>query len=353
MLTEPTLGWDLGGAHLKAARLGPSGRVERVAQVACPLWRGVPELERALDEAQSALGGAPVHAVTMTGEMVDLFSTRAEGVARLVETMRERVGDRGLRFYAGVKGFVPAARAAEEGLSLASANWRASAELVAARVPEALFVDIGTTTTDLIPVQGGRVRALGRDDAGRLATRELVYTGVVRTPVMAIAREVPFAGEAVPVMAEFFATAADVHRLCGWLPTDADLHPAADGGKKTEAGSARRLARMIGRDAESQPVEAWRSLAWWLAEAQLRSIEDACERLVSREGLAPDAPIVAAGVGRFLAAALATRLARPAVEFADLLPDPGPTPRLVSDCAPAVAVGWLSQARGGGAPPRD
>ena len=352
MPAETTIGWDLGGAHLKAARLGQGGRVERVVEVPCALWRGLPELEQALEAAESALGPAPVHAVTMTGEMVDCFPTRADGVARLVGVMRRRFGDRGLRFYAGSAGLVAAGAAEREGHRLASANWRAAAEVVAASLPEALFVDIGSTTTDLTPVRGGRVRARARDDAARLAAGELVYTGVVRTPVMAFAPAVPFAGESVPLMAELFATAADVHRLCGRLPEGADLHPAADGGEKTEAGSARRLARMIGRDADTQPLEAWRSLAGWLAEVQLRRIGEACTLLLAREGFAADAPLVVAGVGRFLAAQVAERLGRRALEFAALLSDPGPEPELVSDCAPAVAVAWLSQARDGVAPPR-
>ena len=349
MPADPTIGWDLGGAHLKAARLGPTGGVERVLQVPCALWQGLPELEHALDAAESALGPAPAHAVTMTGEMVDCFPTRAHGVACLIEAMRKRVGHEGLRFYAGTRGLVTPSEAAGDGLRVASANWQASAEVVAACFSDALFVDIGSTTTDLIPVRGGQVHPRARDDAGRLASGELVYTGVVRTPVMALAREVPFAGQSVPLMAEVFATAADVHRLCGRLPPGADQHPAADGGEKSVAGSARRLARMIGWDAEALPLDAWRSLARWLAETQLRRIEDACELLISREGLAAEAPVVAAGVGRFLAAAVAARLGRPVLEFADLFPDPGPAPELVSDCAPAVAVAWLSQARGGGA----
>jgi probable H4MPT-linked C1 transfer pathway protein len=349
---EPTIGWDLGGAHLKAARLGPTGGVERVVQVPCALWRGLAELEGALDAAASAVGPAPVHAVTMTGEMVDCFPTRADGVAALAAVMRKRFGDRGLRFYAGARGLVAAGAEEGEGLRLASANWRAAAEVVAGSLPEALFVDIGSTTTDLIPVRGGEVRARAENDAGRLVSGELVYTGVVRTPVMALAREAPFGGHLVPLMAELFATTADVHRLCGRLPVGSDLHPTADGGEKTEAGSARRLARMIGRDAETEPLEAWRSLARWLAEAQLRRIEDACALLLSREGLAPDAPVVSAGVGRFLAVLLAGRLGRASLDFAALLPDPGPEPGLVSDCAPAVAVARLSQARGGVAPPR-
>ncbi|HEU5303157.1 MAG TPA: hydantoinase/oxoprolinase family protein [Gemmatimonadales bacterium] len=350
MQLESVVGWDLGGAHLKVARLGVTGSVERVMQLPCPLWQGIPHLERALDEATSVLGPAPIHAVTMTGEMVDLFSSRSEGVARLVTLMRQRFPEAVLRFYAGLDGFVSAEEAGLAGLRLASMNWMASGELVATRVGDALLVDIGSTTTDLVPVEAGRICARGHDDAGRLLGGELVYSGVVRTPLLAVASEAPFLGEWVPLMAELFATTADVHRLSGRLPEDADQHPAADGGEKTHAGSARRLARMIGRDAESVPMAAWYRLGAWLARAQSRRLEDACERLLSRTNLQDSAPLVGAGVGRFLAADIAARLQRPYCDFAQLLPSSGPLPEGVSDCAPAVAVAWLAQRASVGVP---
>jgi probable H4MPT-linked C1 transfer pathway protein len=351
MPPETVIGWDLGGAHLKAARLAPTGRVERVIQLACPLWRGLTELERALDLATAALGPAATHAVTMTGEMADCFATREEGVASLVAAMQARYP--GLRIYAGELGFVPHDQAAGVALQVASANWMASAALVAARMPAALLIDIGSTTTDLVPVMDGRVCARAHDDAGRMEERELVYTGVVRTPVMAFAAEVPFQGRSVPLVPELFATAADVHRLSGRLPPDGDLHPSADGGEKTEAGSARRLARMIGRDSDTASLADWRQLAQWLAATQVRRIEDACHILLVRNPLPADAPVVTAGVGRFLAVDLAARLKRPCLEFARLVPDSAADADSVSDCAPAVAVAWLSQGRGGGGPPRD
>ena len=343
MGSDAVVGWDLGGAHLKVARVGASGAVERVLQLPCPLWQGMGQLDAALDQALPALGDASVHAVTMTGEMVDLFADRPEGVARLLGVLQERLPDALVRVYAGAAGFLDLEQAAAEAGRVASANWLASATLIGARIPAALLADIGSTTTDLVPVLAGRVCARGWDDPGRLVAGELVYTGVVRTPVMAIAERIPFAGEWVPVMAEYFATTADVHRLTGRLPPDADQHPAADSGPKTESGSARRLARMIGHDSGSAPLAAWRGLAAWLAEAQLRRIEDACRRVLSRAGLPEDAPLVAAGVGRFLTSELGRRLGRPVVEFARLLPAGGADAARVSDCAPAVAVAWLAQ----------
>lgn len=343
MRSETVIGWDLGGAHLKAARLDASGAVGPVVQLPCPLWQGLQHLDAALQQAVSTLGRAPIHAVTMTGEMVDLFASRREGVTRLVAAMRALLPGATVRFYAGPGGWVDPDQAAGAAPLIASANWMASAELVAARVPAALFLDIGSTTTDVVVVQDGRVSARGRTDAERLSAGELVYTGVVRTPVMALADAVPFAGDWVPLMAEYFATTADVYRLTGQLPEAADLHPAADGGEKTVPASARRLARMIGRDLDSAPLAAWRGLAAWLARAQARRIEDACDRLLSRD-LAADLPFVVAGVGRFVGADIPARRGKPCCDFGRLLPGSQVEPDRISDCAPAVAVAWLAKA---------
>ncbi|HEU5260362.1 MAG TPA: hydantoinase/oxoprolinase family protein [Gemmatimonadales bacterium] len=343
MESEPVIGWDLGGAHVKAARLDASGAVERVVQVPCPLWQGMAHLDVALEQVLAMLAPAPIHAATMTGEMADLFPNRRDGVTRLVAALGERLAGPALRFYAGGDGFVDAGRAPAAARRIASANWMASAAVAAARMPAALFVDIGSTTTDLAVVNGGRVRARGADDAERLLGGELLYTGVVRTPVMALAGRVPFGGDWVPVIAERFATAADVYRLTGQLPEGADLHPAADGGEKSVDGSARRLARMVGRDAESAPLRAWRRLAAWLARAQARHIEDAWELLLSRETLTEDAPVVVAGVGRFVAAELARRHGRLCIEFGCLVPATEAERARATDCAPAVAVAWLAQ----------
>jgi (4-(4-[2-(gamma-L-glutamylamino)ethyl]phenoxymethyl)furan-2-yl)methanamine synthase len=342
MPPDAVIGWDLGGAHLKAARLDRQGRVEQVVQLPCALWRGLDQLRMALDDAASRLGHAPVHAATMTGEMVDLFPTRDTGVRALVAEMRGRFPGVRLRVFAGAEHLCSADEAVDAPERVASANWLASALVVARLRPDALLVDVGSTTTDLVAIRGGRVWAGGRDDASRLVTGELVYSGVVRTPVMAMAERVPFGDEQVPLVAEWFAAAADVHRLTGQLPEGADQHPTADGGDKSAGASARRLARMIGRDVESAEPERWRELAAWLAAQQARRLRSAAESVLAREPLPPTAPVVAAGVGRFLLPLLARSLGREIVDFGALLPvAPGEAAR-ASDCAPAVAVGWLA-----------
>ncbi len=334
------LGWDVGGAHLKAVLLAADGRVLRAAQHPCPLWRGLEHLHRAAGEIVQQLGGQPArHAVTMTGELADIFASRAEGVAQIVQAMMQIAGSQ-VRFYAGRCGFVDAAAAACHAADIASANWHASAAYVGMQLGDALFIDIGSTTADFVPIVGGRPAARGYRDAERLDSEELVYTGVVRTPVMAVARRLPFAGAWQNTAAEHFATMADVYRLTGELPPGYDMAETADGRGKSPQDSARRLARMVGCDPEDATAAQWRQLARAVRARQLHQLESALQQLLSRPELGERAPLVGAGAGAFLVRELARRAGREHVDAAQLLP-PGADGR-AAVCFPAFAVAWLA-----------
>lgn len=342
MSTERTIGWDLGGAHLKVARLSHEGRVERTIQLPCALWQGIDRLRRAIDRALNEIGPARDHAITMTGELTDLFPNREAGVAAILDTMSDCLPGTRLRVYAGDAGFVDPSAALTQCWKIASANWRATAQLVATCVPDAIVLDIGSTTTDIVPVAGSRIRARGTDDASRLASQELLYLGVVRTPLMALSARWPFDGGWTGICNEQFATTADVYRLTNELPTDADQHSTPDNGPKDVEASARRIARMIGRDLEAASLDAWIRLADWLRTTQIELTEAAITRIASAGYPAPDAPLVCAGAGGFLARAIANRGGRASIDFADLLgcsPDVGG----VAACAPAVSVALLAQ----------
>ncbi len=343
---DAVLGWDLGGAHAKAALVDGRGRVDAVVQIPCPLWQGLAHLEAGIDEVLQHVGGEAglSHAVTMTGELVDLFPDRTTGVHALIGTMRRRFPTANMAIFGGALGFLDADRARQSALQVASANWLASASWAARRLPEGVLIDVGSTTTDLIPFAGQRVLANGHTDHQRLVGQTLLYTGVVRTPLMAVADKVPFAGEWVPLMAEHFATTADIHRIDGRLPDGADLLPSADNGEKSVPGSVRRLARMLGLDADATDIGGWRQVSRFLAERQLRSIEDACLRILSQPGLSHSAPLVGAGVGRFLVEQISRRLERPYVGFETLIDCDQSWSSKVAECAPAVAVASLAKA---------
>jgi len=68
----------------------------------------------------------------------------------------------------------------------AAANWLALATYAGRLAPRgpAVLLDVGSTTTDVIPLQDGTPVPRGRTDPERLESKELVYTGVRRTPLV-------------------------------------------------------------------------------------------------------------------------------------------------------------------------
>lgn len=342
-MAETAIGWDVGGANLKAARVAKA-RLEAVVQIPCPLWRGLVHLETAMDEALAKLGPCKRHALTMTGEMADTFQSRQDGVRAILAAAQIKLGKDGFRVFSGNSSLVGPEQAARDWRSVASANWQASAKLVASAMPEALFIDIGTTTTDVIAVGAGNVLAVGSTDAERLATDELVYTGIVRTPVMAVAASLTVQDKTQSVMAELFATMADVYRVTGELPKDADEFPTPDGRGKSKRDSARRIARMLGRDLDDARMPVWAAVARQLADAQRARIEVACRRVLNGKPLGPKSPLVGAGCGRFLVQTLAKKLGRPYFDFGDLILAKPKTRHLAAVCAPATALAFFAAA---------
>ncbi|GJD88616.1 hypothetical protein BHAOGJBA_2136 [Methylobacterium hispanicum] len=327
--------------HVKAA-LVEDGVVRDVVQAACPLWRGLPALDKTLAGLPDWTRGEAEHAVTMTGELTDCFADRADGVAQLAGwAARTLAGD--VRIYAGRAGFVAPERAEGCAADIASANWHATAALVGRHLRHALLVDIGSTTADLIPIVDGAPASAGYSDAERLETGELVYTGVVRTPLLALADHAPFRGRRTRLMAETFAHAGDVHRILGDLAEEADQQHTGDLKGKSIPESETRLARMVGRDRGEGSAAEWAALARHFAEAQLRQLHDAAAALLSRPDLPADAPLVTCGAGAFLAERLAARLGRAAIPLTAILAARiAGEPAFASTCGPALAVGLIS-----------
>ncbi|MGJ0396623.1 MAG: hydantoinase/oxoprolinase family protein [Methylocystis sp.] len=338
-----TIGWDIGGAHVKAAR-AQGGRLTQIVQRACAPHESVASLEQALRDARAALGDAGRHRVTMTAELSDAFESRARGVVAVAAMAAREIGGSDILFYAGERGLIARDEIGANVDAIASANWRASAEFVARHCADALFIDIGSTTADLTPIRAGRIAALGANDAERLACGELAYAGLSRGAPQAYATLAPLAGRWTPLVNEAFASMADVRRVLGDIPegeSDADLSPTADGRAKTVAASRARLARLAGRDAAELSDAQWRALAEFLDRAQLRAIEDQIALLQSRDAVGLDTPMVCAGVGRKLAARLAQAQGRAFTDFADLIAAPPALAAKAAHCAPATALALL------------
>jgi len=219
------IGIDVGGANLKV--VDRSGAHIHY----CPLWTEAPlagMLGGYAGEGENA-------AVVMSGELADSFSSKAEGIAFIVDAVREHFPD---AIFYGIDGLFHD-RAVPE---LAAANWLASADYLRGRYPDAVLLDVGSTTADIVPL-GRFDDLLGLTDLLRLQQGYLVYTGMLRTNVATILRAVEINGIFTPVSTEYFACSGDAHLVLGTIQPEDYTSATPDGGQATVDAALRRLQR--------------------------------------------------------------------------------------------------------------
>jgi probable H4MPT-linked C1 transfer pathway protein len=337
MPAAATLAVDIGGANTKAAWL--DGESLRTVSHPFEVWRDREALTAVLREvaAEVAAGEAQPVAITMTAELSDAFRTKREGVTFVLDAAQDAFRDRPLSVLTTAGELVPMEAARERPWDVAAANWVATALAVADAHPDALLVDVGSTTADIVPIAEGRVAATGHNDLDRLLAGELVYTGVLRTNLAAIAPRVPVRGDWCPVSSEYFAISADVHLVLGHLTPGAYDCPTPDDRPATVAFARERIARLVCADVEQLDEGEIDAIAAFLHGEQLRQLDAAARRV--QRCVSPDAPVVAVGSGAFLARDVAARLGRAVAD------PPSPWGAAGTEVAPAAALAALLAAR--------
>lgn len=320
------LGLDIGGANIKAATNDGA-----VRSLSFPMWKQKEQLSTALTEIASGDFSEPVLiAVTMTAELADCFLTKAEGVEFIIESVISAFPNTLIRVWLTSGEFAEPADAIEIPSVVAASNWHALATWAARAVPDgpAMLIDVGSTTTDIIPLLNGLPAPEGLNDLERLASHELVYTGATRTPVCAVVRTVPLNDVPIPLAAELFATTADIHRITGDLPesspsdSSADTCATADGRPATVEFALNRLAHMLCCDRTELTEQQLHHVAQHVADSQIREIAAAAENrltyLTQLSAHAAQSPtILVSGSGHFLATKALAML--PAGSFSQVL----------------------------------
>lgn len=329
------LALDIGGANLKAA----DGDKFAVSQPFA-LWSNPHQLADALRGMLALVPKVDHIAATMTGELADCFTTKAEGVKFILDALSIAADGRHTRIYLTNGKLVSLQVAARQPLLAASSNWHALASFAARYAPSGigLLIDIGSTTCDLIPLVDGQPVTIGKTDPNRMVNGELIYTGVQRAPVCAMTQLVPWRGRKCPVAHELFATMWDAYLLLSDLPEEPHSTHTADGRPATKAAARDRLARAICADREMFSETDARQVADALADAQLKKISAIATQLIARLQQAPHT-VVISGRGEFLARRVLETLKMRSV-IVSLTRELGPE---LSYCAPAHALAVLAR----------
>lgn len=342
------LGLDIGGANTKVCWLEmESGRVVRAKgdSVYHEVWRDPEGLRSVLEnfkhnwkmEDSRTLQGV---ALTMTAELCDIFKSKAEGVIAILRLVEQVFID--IPIYVWTTGgvFVSPSQTRENPLDAAAANWLASATALA-RSPlvkdeEAFLVDMGSTTTDILPLVRGEVVVKGRTDLERLLNGEMVYTGVLRTQVQSIIDCVYVNGMPCKVTSEYFSITADVYRLLGLIREEDYDVATPDGGGRDRTACAQRLARVVASEPEALGRNGVYVLARFIQEKQIQQVLEGIWQLLSRMEESWPKQLIIASQGSFLLKEVARRLEWEAIPWWECIPDGQESYALT-----AYAVAWL------------
>ncbi len=291
------LAFDVGGANVKY-----SDGVTCTGSEPFALWKHPGQLANKL---RSIVDDAPAcdrFAVTMTGELADCFASKSEGVLFILDAVRQAVAGRPLAVFLTDGRLVDVDTAAQDPRLAAASNWFALACFAGRYAQEgpALLLDVGSTTCDLIPLVDGRPTPTARDDTSRLVSGELVYTGVERSPVCAVADHVTYRNRTCPLAQELFATMRDVYLVLGDAEERPEDRETADGRPATRTAAIARLGRMICADSCDFSHDDALVLARQVADAQSQTVSAALQRVAANLP-APPETVILSGHGSFLA----------------------------------------------------
>ncbi|HME51649.1 MAG TPA: hydantoinase/oxoprolinase family protein [Candidatus Lokiarchaeia archaeon] len=258
---------------------------------------------------------------SITGELSDAYTTKKEGIIHITGSLHEACKKMQARkmsleimdpIFISTDGMLyNIDDAVTNYRSVAAANWHATAIWVGSFVKDCILVDCGSTTTDIIPIIEGMPVSEGLTDFARLASGELVYTGVLRATIPSITHEVPVNGAMIPVSFEKFALMADVHMILGNITFEQYDCDTADGRSTSIDNCIKRLARSVCEDAEDLGYTNIIEMARFLHQKQVDMVWDGLQKvlmhLLLNSGIsAADLDCVITGLGEDALAKLAS-----------------------------------------------
>lgn len=326
-------GFDIGGANTDLAIVDFDGEEIKNIEVAyeyLPMWSNNDDLSDVLVnliEKICPVGEIDLVGISMTAELVDAYDTKKDGVLDIVKKCEDTfdcpIG------YVTLDGIVKKDELDKNPLNAAAANWIATCQIATLINPNCIFIDTGSTTTDIIPIKDGKQCAQGKSDFERLATGELVYTGTLRTNLATFVDKIPFNGENYRVASELFVQTADVYMVLDLISEDDYICDTFDGEGKSKTDCMKRIARLVCADMDMLTEQDILKISNFIHKAQVAQIADGLNQVQKRENLDL---VVTTGLGKdILDKKAAELLDIPVVSMDTILTD--------DECVVAPAVG--------------
>ncbi|MFX1293264.1 MAG: hydantoinase/oxoprolinase family protein [Promethearchaeota archaeon] len=311
------IGFDVGGVNIKAVFVSYASNKSynmKIISRYYPMWLKNPDnfpglIQTMLSKLTGDLGVDEI-GLTMTAEVSDAYFTKKEGIIHILSTFSKIMPQITKKVISIYNKFLPIEEAVKDYTAVASANWVATALFVGKKFPNCILIDIGSTTTDIIPISDGLPDTLGKTDTDRLLNKELIYTGALRSTIPSIVSKVPIRGKLCPISFEKFSLIADVHLLLDHITAELYTCDTADGRQKTKGDAIARLSRIVCADINILSESEIYELANYIYERQLNQIrEGLIQVLTTREKYDYSSPIVVTGLGHnFLARRVAEQI---------------------------------------------
>lgn len=281
------IGVDIGGANIKVAWISTQkGEVKdvKVAVEYFPVWKNRDKLAGKLLRIKESFCRDRLDGVglTMTAELSDAYQTKREGINHILSSAKQAFGNVSIFVLNVDAELLSVDDAKKEPLKVASANWAATVWLVAQHVKNCVLVDVGSTSTSIIPIVGGQISAKGKTDLAKLMCGELVYTGSLRTNVAAIVNFIPIQNQVAKVSSELFALSGDVHLVLNHISIKDYTSETADGRGKTKKEALARLARVVCADVEMLTKQEITGMAQYISDRQIQQVAEGLNQVYSR-----------------------------------------------------------------------
>ncbi len=276
-------GFDIGGANTDLAIIEFENNEIKNIEVDfkyLPMWSNNDDLSQALIELVKnicPLSEIDAVGISMTAELVDAYDTKKEGVLDVVAKCEETFSCP--IAYVGVDGMLSSEDIKQNPIKAAAANWIATAQIATLISDNCIFIDTGSTTTDIIPVKNARECAIGRSDFDRLATGELVYSGTLRTNIASFIDTVEFNNKEYAVASELFAQTADIYRVLELITEEDYVCDTFDGESKSKIDCAKRIARVLCADLDVLSIEDIVEISEFIHQKQIQQISEGLKKV--------------------------------------------------------------------------